>query len=133
MIRELELNNRKFKVGDVVRHFKAENNESPESTDYHYLIESFPRHTETGELFVSYRQLYGNMDVYIRPAEMFFSEVDREKYPNVKQKYRLEKVTTVEDLAQFAVSADAKGLVPNHVPNECIQNAKDYINNHHGE
>ena len=70
----------RLKIKGIYRHFKG---------DY-YLLEDVAKHSETGEMYVIYRTLYENSDLYIRPYDMFFSEVDVKKYPKSKQKYRFE-------------------------------------------
>ena len=82
---------RDLRVGDIVQHFKREW-VSSETSEYLYKILAFASHTETGEHLVIYQGLYAPFKVCARPYAMFMSEVDRNKYPDVRQKYRFEKV-----------------------------------------
>ena len=86
----------RLNIGDIVQHFKRELYvDNTTSTDYLYKILNIAKHTETGEMLVIYQALYCNENthfgIYARPYDMFMSEVDHNKYPNIKQKYRFEK------------------------------------------
>lgn len=78
-----------LKINGIYRHFKG---------DY-YLVENIAIDSETDEELVIYRMLYGDCHLYARPKDMFLSEVDHEKYPQVEQKYRfeLQDIASVKD------------------------------------
>ncbi|WP_337415656.1 DUF1653 domain-containing protein [Anaerotignum faecicola] len=71
---------REILVGRKYRHFKGND----------YKVLALAEHTETGEECVVYQALYGEGEIYVRPLDMFASEVDRDKYPDVSKKYRFE-------------------------------------------
>ncbi len=83
---------RGFIKGSIVKHFKREtlSKEELEKNQNMYLYEivGIAEHTETKELIMVYKALYGKQTLYARPLSIFMSEVDHKKYPTIKQKYR---------------------------------------------
>ena len=73
---------RKIEVGKKYKHFKG------------HLVEviAIAKHSETMEDMVVYKHLETN-EYWARPYDMFNSLVDKEKYPDIKQKYRFEKIS----------------------------------------
>lgn len=83
---------RTIEIGKIYRHFKGKLyvvldivNDSESNNDEEY------------KKVVIYQALYGDHLKWARPYDMFNSEVDHEKYPEVKQKYRFEEVIEIKE------------------------------------
>lgn len=69
------------KSGEIYKHFKGKL----------YEVIAIGTHAESHEDFVIYKSINDDK-IWIRPLEMFISKVDKEKYPNIIQEYRFEKI-----------------------------------------
>ena len=96
--------NQRIQIGDIVRHFKYETlrKELKETNTYLYKVLNFAKHTETGDELVIYQALYTPFAVYARPYDMFMGKVDKNKYPDIKQEYRLETVNDPEEVLKIS-------------------------------
>ena len=73
---QLLINMREIKTNAIYKHFKG---------DYYFVVD-IATNSETKEKYVVYRSLYDNCNLWIRPLEMFLSEVDHEKIPGCNSK-----------------------------------------------
>lgn len=77
------------KPQEMYRHFKGNL----------YQIRCLARNSETRELMVVYQAMYDTFEIYVRPLSMFMEEVDHDKYPEIRQKYRFELLQDIDEAA----------------------------------
>ena len=89
------------KKGDIYRHFKGNL----------YEIIIIARDSETLEEKVVYKELNGDA-AYVRSLSMFVSYVDKEKYPDVEQEYRLEFVSSekTEEVIHHEIKCESEEI-----------------------
>lgn len=78
---------REPKPYEIFTHFKGNK----------YQVLAIATHSETGEKYIVYQAMYGDFQNYVRPYDMFMSEVDHEKYPEVNCRYRFYREDEAEE------------------------------------
>ena len=104
---------------ELYRHFKGNL----------YQIRCLAKHSETREPMVVYQAMYGTFETFVRPLSMFMEEVDREKYPDARQRYRFELLQELEDEEPAVLSETAVQKEPACSPEDPAEDRRkaDYV------
>ena len=83
---------RELKVNGIYRHFKGHEYKVICLEGHEYKVICLAKDAEDENLreMVVYQDTTKEDLYWVRPLDLFLSEVDHDKYPNVKQKYRFE-------------------------------------------
>ncbi len=73
---------RQIKINGIYKHFKNKT----------YQVIAIAHDCETEEEIVIYKALYNDNKIWARKKQDFLSQVDKNKYPNINQKYRFEEL-----------------------------------------
>lgn len=73
-----------LKINGIYKHYKGDL----------YLVEGIAINSETEEKMIIYRALYGNNELWVRPYNMFFDEVNKN---GQKYRFELQNIQSVRD------------------------------------
>lgn len=76
-----------IQINAIYKHFKG---------DY-YFVEDIATHSETGEKMVVYRALYGDCGLWVRPLDMFLSELSPDQSADQTHRFELQQIKSVRD------------------------------------
>lgn len=74
---------RTIKQGEIYRHFKG----------HEYQIIAIAKDSEDLSEKIVYQDIHNKDNIWVRDKEEFLSLVDKNKYPDVSQKERFEKIS----------------------------------------
>lgn len=96
----INIGDRTFKIGDIVRHYKHNllSEEEKKTNKYLFRIEDIAYDDTHGQYVVIYRALYSPFNLYTRWIEDFVSRIDKELAESSGQMYRFEVVESHNDI-----------------------------------